>query len=293
MDYQTFKTKLLELVQEAFTQEIKVSFEKIPKNNGVVMEGMVLTKEGEHISPVIYMQEYYEFWKKGITMEQLVEKILWSYGHCGAKVRITGEVFRNYEKLEKHIFYKIVSYERNRELLKTIPHRKILDLAMVFYYQVEDEETPATVMIQNNHLNMWKITEEELVENAKKYTCLSMPAEFLTMAQVAGIEEDELEEMTGGEKMPMYILTNKQRQLGAGVIFYPGIMEQARRILGDHFFILPSSIHECILVPEREMYDQEELSMMVEQINREHVDPREVLSDHAYYYLAKDRKIHI
>lgn len=129
-----------------------------------------------------------------------MEKILWSYGHCGTKIRMTGEVFRNYEKLKKHIFYKIVSYERNRELLKKIPHRKILDLAMVFYYQVEDEETPATVMIQNNHLNLWKITEDQLVENAKKYTCLFMPAEFLTMAQVAGIEEDELEEMTGEKR---------------------------------------------------------------------------------------------
>lgn len=91
----------------------------------------------------------------------------------------------------------------------------------------------------------------------------------------------------------MYILTNKQRQLGAGVIFYPGIMEQARQILGDHFFILPSSIHECILVPENGAFEREELLAMVTEINREHVEPKEVLADQVYYYLERDRKIHI
>lgn len=88
MDYQTFKMKLMTLVQEAFEQKITVSFEQIPKNNGIFMEGMIFTKEGENASPVIYIQEYYEFWKKGVSMEQLVEKILWSYGHYGPKIRL-------------------------------------------------------------------------------------------------------------------------------------------------------------------------------------------------------------
>ncbi|MBS6195669.1 MAG: hypothetical protein KH828_08830 [Clostridiales bacterium] len=292
MDYQAFKMKLLELVQQAFGQKIRVSFEQIPKNNGIVMEGMIFTEEGEHASPVIYMQEYYEFWKRGITLEQLVEKILWSYEHYKPRVRTDRDFFRDYEKLKTHIYYKLVNREKNREELERIPWRKVLDLAMVFYCQVEDDEVPATVMIRNGHLRLWKITEEELVKNAVKYTCLSMPAEFLTMAQVAGIEED-MSEASGEEKMPMYILTNRQRQLGAGVILYPGIMEQARRILGNRFYILPSSIHECILVPGTDYYTQEELSQMVAQINKEHVDPREVLADHAYYYSEEDQKIHI
>lgn len=291
MDYENFKLKLMELVQAAFHQEVEVSFEKIPKNNGIMMEGMVFTKEGENASPVIYLQEYYEFWKKGITMEQLVEKILWSYGHYGPQIRITRDYFKDYERLKSHIFYKVISYERNREQLKSIPHRRVLDLAMVFYYQIDEEEMPATILIQNSHLKMWKITEEELVENAKRYTCLNLPAEFLTMEQVTGADNEREDE--GRERVSMYILTNRQRQLGAGVIFYPGVMEMAEHLLGDHFYILPSSIHECILVPQDGNYNQEELLHMVTEINEEHVDPREVLADQVYYYLKEDRKIHI
>lgn len=293
MDYQNFKMKLMELVQKEISEGVEISLEKIPKNNGIYMEGMVFTRQGENTSPIIYVEEYYQFWKKGVAMEQLVEKILWSYGHFGPRMRITQDFFRDYDRLKTRIFYKLINYEKNREMLQQVPHRRVLDLAMVFYYRMEGIESAATVMIQNSHLQMWDITEEELESNARIYTCLYLPAEFLTMAGLAGMEEDELDELVGEERCPMYILTNKERALGAGVLLYPGILEQAQKLLGDNFYILPSSIHECILIPECENYDQEELSEMVREINADHVDSREVLSDQAYYFLKKDGRIHI
>jgi hypothetical protein len=300
MNYQNFKTQLLGLVQEeiseVISEEIVVSFEKIPKNNGVFLDGMVFSKNGDNASPIIYMEEYYEFWKKGVGFEQLVEKILWNYGHYGPKMRMPSDFFRDYDKIKSHIFYKMINYEKNREQLKNMPHVRTLDLAMVFYYRVENVEPPASIAIQNSHLKMWKITMDELVENARKYTCLYLPAEFLTMAQLAGIEEEDLDRMegsVGAKRLPMYILTNKERQLGAGAMFYPGMLEQAEKLLGGTFFVLPSSIHECILVPQMDGYSQNELTAMVTEINEDHVDPREVLSDQAYYYLKEDKKLHI
>lgn len=293
MDYQNFKMKLVELVQKEISDGVEVSLENIPKNNGIYMEGMVFSKKGESASPVLYVEEYYQFWKKGISLEQLVEKILWNYGHFRPQMCITKDFFKDYDKLKSRIFYKLINYEKNRELLKKIPYTRVLDLAMVFYYQLDEIEPAATVLIQNSHLRMWNLTREELENNARKYTCLHLPAEFLTMAKLAGMEEEEMDELADEECCPMYILTNKERRLGAGVILYPGILEQARNLLGDNFYILPSSIHECILVPEDGNYDQEELTGMVTEINAKHVDYREILSDQAYYYLKKDGRIHI
>ena len=293
MDYQNFKIKLVELVQKEISDITEISLERIPKNNGIYMEGMVFSREGENISPVIYVEEYYQYWKKGVSMEKLVEKIVWTYSHFKPLARVTDDFFKDYDRLKSRIFYKIINYEKNRELLKKIPHRRILDLAMVFYYQVDEVEPPATIMIQNSHLSMWDVTPEELEENAIKYTCLCLPAEFLTMAQLAGMDEEDVNDVLDEESCPMYILTNKKRRYGAGTIFYPGIMEQAQKLLGDNFYILPSSIHECILIPEEGNYDQDRLAEMVTEINEQHVDAREVLSDQAYYYLKKDGRIHI
>ena len=293
MDYQNFKIKLVELVQKEINENTEISLERIPKNNGVYMEGIVFSRKGENTSPVIYVEEYYQYWKKGVSMEQLVEKIIWSYSHFKPLTRMTDDFFKDYNRLKSRIFYKIINYEKNRELLKKIPHRRILDLAMVFYYQVDEVDPPATILIQNTHLSMWDITQKELEENAVKYTCLCLPAEFLTMSQLAGLEEEYMDEILEEESCPMYILTNKERRYGAGTIFYPGILEQAQKLLGDNFYILPSSIHECILVPEEGSYDQDGLTEMVTEINAQHVDAREVLSDQAYYYLKKDGRIHI
>ena len=293
MDYQSFKMKLVELVQKEISESVEISLERIPKNNGIYMEGIVFSRRGENTSPVIYVEEYYQYWKKGVFMEKLVEKIIWNYSHFKPLAKMTDDFFKDYDKLKSRIFYKIINYEKNREMLKKIPHRRILDLAMVFYYQIDEVEPPATILIQNSHLAMWDITEEELEENAVKYTCLCLPAEFLTMDQLAGIEEEDMDEMLSEERCPMYILTNKERRFGAGTVFYPGILKQAQKLVGDNFFILPSSIHECILIPEDGNYDQESLAEMVTEINVHHVDAREVLSDQAYYYLKKDGRIHI
>ena len=293
MDYYTFKMEFMELVQKKISGEVRISLEKIPKNNGIYMEGMVLSKSDDHASPIIYLEELYRIWKKGVSMEQLVEKVLWCYRNFEPEISISEDFFRDYEKLKSHIYYKLVNYEKNRELLKKIPHRRILDLAMVFYYQAEEISVPATILIQNSHLNRWKITEEELEENARKYTCLRLPAEFLTMASLAGVEEEDMDELLGKDRCPMYILTNKQRRFGAGVILYPGIMEQAQSLLGDNFYILPSSVHECILAPESSYMSQEQLSQMIREINEEHVEVQEVLSNQAYYYMGEDGSINI
>ena len=100
---------------------------------------------------------------------------------------------------------------------------------------------------------------DELEKNARKYTYLEKPAEFLTIEDLTHLEiENDGEE--ADEELPMYVLTNKQKQFGAGVIFYPGIMEQAANLLGDHFYILPSSIHggtgrSGVLLPEKGQKD--------------------------------------
>lgn len=293
MDYTTFKSELTELLKNSLQEDAEITWEKIPKNNGIYLEGLVINEKDSHAAPVIYVQEYYKLYQKGVPLPQLVQKIMWNYKNCNRGIQLTNDFFRSYEPLKPYIFYKLVNYEKNRERLKRIPHRKFLDLAMVFYYQVESENTTASILIQNNHLDLWGVSLEELEENARKYTCISKPAEFLTMAQIAGMEEEEMEELIGKDEFPMYVLTNRQRHLGAGVILYPGVLQQAEELLGGSFYILPSSIHECILVPAEGEFDREELTAMVTEINEEHVEPGEVLSDYAYYYQKEDQSIHM
>ena len=141
-------------------------------------------------------------------MEQLVRKVLWQFEHCKSKLDVEADFFRDYQKVRENICFKLINYERNRELLKKVPHKRILDLAMVFYYRIRKEETTeATILVEYVHLELWGISLEELEENAKRTTYLKLPAEFINMKGFLGL--------TQGKEKQMYILTNKERSLGA------------------------------------------------------------------------------
>lgn len=88
---------------------------------------------------------------------------------------------------------------------------------------------------------------------------------------------------------PMFIITNQQTLDGASAIFYPEVMDQIGEGFQGNFFILPSSIHETIVVPDNGEFDYRVLQDMVQTINASEVSPEERLSDHVYHYDVKDR----
>ena len=67
-------------------------------------------------------------------------------------------------------------------------------------------------------------------------------------------------------------------------MFYPHVLEMIGEILKEDFYILPSSIHEVIILPKSKGIAKEELDAMIQDINHTQVDTEEVLSDHSYLY---------
>ena len=260
MNYQEFRCEFLERMKEVMEEGVNITTEQINKNNGIVMEGLMLRKENARVASVFYLEDYFKYWERGVPMEQLVRKVLWQFEHCKPKFDVAAEFFKNYEEAKENICFKLINYERNRELLKKVPHKRILDLAMVFYYRIRKEgKTEATILVENVHLDLWDITQEELEENAKRCTYLKLPVEFINMRGFLGLAQ--------GKEKPMYILTNKERSLGAGTFLYPGVLKQAEELLGARFYVLPSSVHECILIPEEDGMTQEALTGLVTEIN--------------------------
>ena len=83
---------------------------------------------------------------------------------------------------------------------------------------------------------------------------------------------------------PMYVLTNQKKTFGAICIRYPGMLKELSEKFGGDFYILPSSVHECILVPADETVSRDILKEMVTDINQTQVEPQEILANQAYLY---------
>ena len=84
----------------------------------------------------------------------------------------------------------------------------------------------------------------------------------------------------------MMILTNSRKTYGACSILYPGMLEQLAERIGGDYYMIPSSVHEFLLVPAEREQDREELKKMIAEVNRTELPPEEVLSDHLYLYCS-------
>ena len=192
--------------------------------------------------------------------------------------------YTEFEKVENNIACKVINYNKNRELLKNIPNIKYLDLAIVFYYFIEDKKMgEGSILIYDSHLCLWGKTKEEIYHHARKNTTRLLPYQFQKIEEILKGSLDE-EELLEDGMLPMYVLSNERKYLGAVAILYDSILASIGECLEDDFYILPSSIHEVIMIPKKIEITSDELKVMVEDINLTQVLPEEVLSNEVYVY---------
>lgn len=102
--------------------------------------------------------------------------------------------------------------------------------------------------------------------------------------------EDIIKETAGTE---LYVSTNSTEAYGAAAIYLNELIrKQAAEKIGGDYYIIPSSIHECLCVSADSM-TVEEANAMIQDVNRNGVAPEEVLSDHCYFVDAKTLEITI
>ena len=284
MSYEQFIENMAAIIKGRMEISLDLSIHSTVKNNGYQRKGITFSEEGINISPTIYLEEYYE--------KELAEQVLEMY----RKIRIRhswNEVsVQDYQNIKDKIIYKLVNQERNGELLDQVPHVRYLDLAILYFVLVDMDKSGgqmATMLIRNEHLTWWNVTSEEIRRRADMNTEKILPYEFSAMCmmieEMLGNQEMEEEEWKKfREQENMYILTNHIRSCGASAILYPGRLQAIGDYFKENYFILPSSIHEVIILPESKALPKDEMECVIREVNETQVQAEEFLSNHAYYY---------
>lgn len=303
-DYDEFEEKIVDCVRARLDQEVGIEITEVTKNNGVVLKGLSLKESDSSISPTIYLERYYAGYRDGRSMEEIADEIVDVYhrGNLGAFFDVAD--FLDFEKAKTRIVYKLVNYEKNKVLLKQIPHKPFLDMAVVYYYLLENDRLEnATILIYNNHLESWNVTLNEIDQLAKENTPLLLKADLRSITEVlyqiirSRNEEDaekflELENETESDPI-MYVLSNKSKIFGAAAILYDDVLKNFSEKMQKDLYILPSSVHEVILIPKEESMEWEKLQEMVKEVNSTQVEDVEILSDSVYcYQRGKDALLH-
>ncbi|MEQ2472174.1 DUF5688 family protein [Laedolimicola intestinihominis] len=291
MNYQEFVGSVTGFLRESLPGGTRLQLIPLEKNNGIIMDGLSVRKEGKRVAPMIYLDSYYREYLDGRSLRGICDQILECCEDSDFEEHFDVDFFREPERVRPTVAYRLINYEKNRELLQEIPHLPFLDLAVIFYSLLTD--TPvghATVLIRNSHLELWGKNTSWLYEAAKENTEKLLPKRLVSM-------EDMIYELSEGKQepeyagVPMYVLTNSRKSFGAACLLYDGVLGECFRRLEESYYLIPSSVHEVILIPASAVGDSRELCALVQEMNRTQVRSTEVLSDTVYLYSEETRRL--
>lgn len=285
MEYTEFLEKAVSMVGAIMGNGYTVSIRQIIKTNDMRKAALVIREKDrdKQIVPVIYLKSYFEMYKQGENMEECVMKITEDYRE-GIKGKNEAEGMHDtasdWNQARKRVYPILISISDNREILKTLVYREFLDLAVCYMIRFDSH---SSLKVSKTLRQLWGISEDELhsqaMRNMKKdgYTVTGMEK------MISELAPELAEPRFRKEPEDMYIVTNKGKWYGAaGVLLDVHFLTYEFGAM--NFYILPSSIHEVILVPDKKKQSTEELNQMVREVNRQQVLPEERLADHAYYY---------
>ncbi len=281
MDYEQFINRMKEHMEELLPSNTKCEIEKKDGNTTLLLQ-----YEGENYS--FHMTPQYESYLKGSSIRCILLSMI--------------ERMKRINSMNKDKTYcigiKLINYEKHKEKLQNIRHEIYLDLAVVYYNLLDGVE-----IFQEGSLNESDSKEIVSYHKAMENTINYLGINLNTMEDIlfSMIYEEDIEYSYSDvisnitykldKDKTMYVLTNKKKLYGAITLLYPQICEVFAARMDSNFFILPSSVHELILIPDKGEIDKEDLANMVYEINRSEVLPKDFLSDSIYYYDKKDSKV--
>lgn len=305
MKKEEFFEKVVNSMRERFGEEYDIMLKEIVKNNHVILNGLVVIDKSKNVSPTIYIDIFWDAYRAGIRYDRIIDRIEQIYRRDTPQESIDMNFFTDFDSVKDRICFEIINAKENEELLRDIPHVPFLDLAICFYYAYSNEELgDGTILIHNSHIGMWKISAEKLLDIAKENTPRLFPWECVSMANVMSefddaeaiglgggdVKADEVcsnikEEMDAFlEKTPMHVLSNIKKIHGSICFLYSGVLEELAEKYGGNLYILPSSVHEVILLADSGRDNVEDLKEMIHVINETQVEPEDILSDSLYYF---------
>ena len=299
MDMETFAGEICAAVEKELGSGFRAEVREVRKNNGVLLHGLLVLSEGQEVVPTIYLERFLEAYVSGAAFEEVVRRVLSVYEESNTKGCIDMGFFRSFEDVRDRICYRLIGRKGNEGLLEGIPYVGFLNLAICFYYSYHGEMLgDGTILIHNSHMEMWGTCTAELFDLAGRNTRRLFPwkcrglGEVLQEMEGSGYGAD-MEDPVDAPFMdlPMKVLSNNKGIHGAACILYPGVLDGVAQEMGNNFFILPSSVHEVILLPDTGNEDSEDLKKIISAVNTTQVAPEEVLSDTLYRYDRADKRV--
>lgn len=283
MDYREFVNKAAEDITKYLPENIVVETIQVEKLQGASYYGLsVKDKRNATISASFDLHGMYERYGEENYERFLIQLSSEIVHHLATKPNVTVDQLKSFEWVKNRMMLDVVSFEENKELLSGMVYDRYEDLAAIYRIRIDENATSA---IRKDMLDLYQVSEEEFKDAAREYsfgsietTIKSLTETIWGLVEEEGIEIDELP-----VDKTIFVATSNGGVNGSGCLFYPGFMEKARKIVGGNFFVLPSSIHEVLIIRDDGTHLAKDLKAMVMSVNAQCVQKADKLSDSLYY----------
>ena len=305
MTLEIFGQEMKDRIQKKMGNGYEIDLDWFWENNGRKNGKVTIRRAGTNICPAARLDRHFEMLEESVSemdLEKAAEEII---RECSRPIPMKESVtemglrITDYEFCKDRLLFKLVNTDWNQELLKENSHVPFLDLSVLFYLMVGEEEgMSATLLVSENLRKIWGVTAEELYLQALQNTPEKMPPVFVEMNAWTFtrmmLEPESLPEMPEATKMErntLYCLTNRSGKYGAAAIQYPGVLKECAEKCGMDMVVFPSSVHEILLMPLGEGDSLDDFTEWVREINQSKLEEDEVLSDHVYRYDYKTGRL--
>ena len=294
MNFEIFVEWVADDLQRLLGEDYRIESTSVRKNNGVELKALIVRNKNHNAEPVVYMEPLYQAYKNGSSIEKITKQILTKMKSELPLSMEMAEQVRNLEAIRDRIGYRLVSKSKNEELLKDIPWTPWYDLAIIYYLHLGvREDKQVTTIIHNYQMQKWNLSLDELHELAKENTPKLCPSTIGRLDHMLfGWNEEEGGMCQLDPALPvLYVFSNQNGINGAICMLYDNVLKEFADMIESDLIILPSSIHEVLLLKYDKAVNLEMFKNMVRTVNEEDVPVEDVLSDSVYIYSREKDQI--
>lgn len=301
-----FRKEVIQELEGVFGDGYQIlPYDKL-KNNEVILHGICIHKENETVSPVIYLGEYILPYAAGkITVREIAAEMLERYCREDMPRNIADHV-GDFPMMKDRVRIKVINYGANTQRLEQVPHRRFLDLAIVYYLDMETsvEAGKVTIEIRNELIERWDVSEGDLYRqgmdnmSAKDtFYADEMVGIVRKMAQT-GLDEDSVRlleeiEKEDGPDAELYVASNRKHLFGACCLLSRPFLQELAERTGSSLVIYPINVDEILIYPMEKGNKNPMGTKDLRKINKNAGLREECLSNSIYLYDRVTREVSV
>ena len=238
---------------------------------------------------IVYPSEYERAFGNDVNiteMGQYLASLAQDKQAIASTLPVTEKEFR------EGLYIQVANAEMRKDSLKDMVYDYVTDdiVAIARCRGRVTEAGQASLLVTREKMQKYHMSRGEIMELAykntrnQKFEMETLIDCFRGILEREGTPKEMIDLMAPREDVGVYVLSAKSRINGANVLVCPEALKKSYEKLGEPYYVLPSSIHEVLLVKESCALPLDEMTELVQMVNKKEVSAADLLSNRVFFY---------